>query len=142
VLVDVLTDNRNKAVAEVRNIFNKKGGTLGEAGSVSWMFERKGEIRAQAGSMTEDQLLEALLDADVDNITLEEGTFYIHCPIKSLELVRQAVANAGLKVESAEIEWLPKNPVEMGEVEQQKVMEFLEAVEDLDDVQNVYTNLG
>lgn len=141
VLVDVLTDNKNKAVAEVRTAFNRNGGTLGEAGSVSWMFERKGEIRAQ-GNVSEDELLEKLLDYDVENISLEDGVFYIHCPVKMLDQVRQVVVNAGLKVVSAEIEWLPKTPTELGEAEQQEVMKFLEAVQDLDDVQNVYTNLG
>lgn len=141
IIVEVLTDNRNKAVAEVRHIFTKKGGVLGETNSVSWMFDRVGEVRAKA-SISEDELLEKLLDYDVSNITLDDGVFTIHCPVKSLEKVRQAVVDAGLPVESAEIEWIAKNPVELSETEQQHVLEFLEAVQDLDDVQNVYTNLG
>jgi YebC/PmpR family DNA-binding regulatory protein len=142
VLVDVLTDNKNKAVAELRHAFSKNGGTLAEAGAVSWMFEKKGEIRAEAGTMSEEQLLEKLLDYDVDNITLDEGIFTIHCSPKALEEVRAAVADLGLKIESAEFEWRPKNPITLDEEQTEKVFEFLSAIEDLDDVQNCYTNLA
>ncbi len=142
VLVEVLTDNKNKAVAELRTAFSKNGGILGEAGAVSWMFEKKGEIRAAAGSMTEDELMEKLLDYEVDNITLEEGVFTIHCQPKALDIVRQATANLGLKIESAELEWLPKNPMTLSEDQSEKVFNFLEAIEELDDVQNSYTNLA
>lgn len=142
VLVQVLTDNKNKAVAELRHAFTKHGGSLADVGSVSWMFEKKGEIRAAANSFTEDQLLEQLLDYDIDNITVEEGTVYVHCPIKALESVRQAVANLGLKVSNAELEWLAKNPVSLAPEQTQRVFEFLEAIEDLEDVQNVYTTLA
>ena len=100
VIVEVLTDNRNKAIAEVRQVFTKKSGTIGESGTVAWMFDRVGEVRAKA-TVSEDELLEKLLDYDVSNITLDDGTFTIHCPVKSLEKVRQAVVDAGLPVESA-----------------------------------------
>jgi YebC/PmpR family DNA-binding regulatory protein len=142
VLVDVLTDNKNKAVAELRHAFSKNGGTLAEAGAVSWMFEKKGEIRAPSGTMTEEDLLEKLLDYDVDNISLDEGVFTIHCQPKALDEVRQAVANLGLKIESAELEWRPKTPVDLTDEQSEKVFEFLGTIEDLDDVQNCYTNLA
>jgi YebC/PmpR family DNA-binding regulatory protein len=142
VLVDVLTDNKNKAVAELRHAFSKNGGTLAEVGAVSWMFEKKGEVRAEAGAIGEEELLEKLIEYDIDNISLDEGVFTIHCPVAELETVRQAIEDMGLKVESAELEWRPKTPIDLGEEETEKVFEFLGAIEDLDDVQNCYTNLS
>lgn len=141
ILVEVLTDNRNKAIAELRHAFNKNGGTIGETNSVAWMFERVGEIRAKDG-MTEDELLEKLLDYDIKNITLDDGVFTIHTEPKMLEQVRQAVVNLGLKVESTELEWIARMPIELDEQKQNEVIAFLEAIEELDDVQNVYTNMA
>ncbi len=141
ILIDVLTDNRNKAIAELRHAFNKNGGILGESNSVAWMFERVGEIQAKDG-MTEDELLEKLLDYDIKNITLDNGIFTIHTEPKMLEQVRQAVVNLGLKVDSAELEWLAKAPTELDEQKQNEVIQFLEAIEELEDVQNVYTNMA
>jgi YebC/PmpR family DNA-binding regulatory protein len=129
ILVDVLTDNKNKAVAELRHAFSKNGGTLAEVGAVSWMFEKKGEVRAEAGTVTEEEILEKLIEYEVDNISLDEGVFTIHCPVTELETVRQAIEDMGLKVD-------------LGEEETEKVFEFLGAIEDLDDVQNCYTNLS
>lgn len=141
IIVDALTDNRNKAVAELRHAFTKNGGVLGDSGSVAWMFERVGEVRA-TGTLSEDELLEKLLDYDITNLTLDDTIFTIHCPVKALDKVRQAVVDAGLKVESAEIEWIAKNPVELTDEQQQQVLTFLEVIQDLDDVQNVYTNIA
>lgn len=141
-LVDVLTDNKNKAVAELRHAFSKNGGTLAEAGAVSWMFEKKGVVKAQAGSMTEDGLLEKLLDHDVDDVVVDDGTAFIQCPPKALDEIRQSVSALGLKVESAELEWVPKNTMSLEGEAAQKAEDFLEALDDLDDVQNVYNNLG
>lgn len=142
ILVDVLTENRNKAVAELRHAFSKNGGTLGEAGTVAWMFEKKGVIKANAGNMSEEDLLEKLLDHPVDDVVVDEGTAYVQCPVKSLDEIRQSVAALGLKVESAEIEWVPKNTMSLESDQAQKAYEFMEAIEDLDDVQNVYSNLA
>ncbi len=148
VLVEVLTDNRNKAVAELRTAFTRNGGTLGESNSVAWMFERVGEIQATLRHtqgdrvMSEDELLEKLLDYDIKNITTDDGIATIHTEPKILDQVRQAVINLGLKVESSELEWIAKNPVELDEAKQNQVIEFLEAIEDLDDTQNVYTTMA
>jgi transcriptional/translational regulatory protein YebC/TACO1 len=106
------------------------------------MFEKKGEVRAEAGAIGEEELLEKLIEYDIDNISLDEGVFTIHCPVAELETVRQAIEDMGLKVESAELEWRPKTPIDLGEEETEKVFEFLGAIEDLDDVQNCYTNLS
>ncbi len=143
VLVETLSDNKNRTVAELRHIFSKKGGNLSESGSVAWMFENLGVIHV-SGNTTEDQLLETLIDYDVDSISKDEDhLFTISCDPKELDKVKHALENLGLKIEAANLEWLPKetnkNTLEGAQAE--KAYGFLEALDDLDDVQNVYTNL-
>lgn len=142
VLVEILTDNKNRSVADLRHAFSSKGGNLAENGSVSWMFEKMGVIKAKAANLTEDQLLEKLLDYDISDISLDEGLFYITCNIKSIEAVKQALTDAGIIIESAELEWVPKNTMSLSDAESEKAYDFLNHIEDLDDVQNVYTNLA
>src|SRR5579885_1995968 len=98
IMVDVLTENKNKAVAELRHAFTKNGGTLAESGAVNWMFERKGVVEAQAGSMSEEDLLEKLLDHDVDDVVVTDGIAYVQCPPKALDEVRGSLSALGLKV--------------------------------------------
>lgn len=140
VLVDVLTENKNKAVAELRFSFSKSGGTLAEIGSVNWMFEKKGALEAKT-DLTEEQLLEKLIEYDVDDITVADGICYIACAPKALEQIRTALTNQGISVTEAELEWMAKNPVTLSEEEAQKVYTFLSIIEDLDDVQHVYSTL-
>lgn len=142
VIVDALTDNKKRTVADVRHIFTKYGGNLGETNSVGWMFEHKGVIRA-TGAISEDELIEKLLDYGVDNIEHHEMVFTIHCAIPDLEKVKEAVGLVNMKIESANLEYVPKTHVEITDSEQEeKVVKFLEALDDLDDVQSVYSNLG
>lgn len=141
VVLDTLTDNKNRTVAELRHIFTGKGGNLGETGSVGWMFEKMGVITAQ-GATTQDTLLEKLIEYDIKDVT-DESTFYtIQCEPKSLEAVKQAITTMGLKVEKAEVEWVPKTTMSLPGEQAEKAYEFLSSLEDLDDVQNVYTNLS
>jgi YebC/PmpR family DNA-binding regulatory protein len=142
VLVEVLTENKNKAVADLRHAFIRNNGRLAEAGSVSWMFEKKGTVAAKANGHTEDELLEKLLDYEVDEIVLNNDTFHIQCSPRMLETVKKTVADLGMKPEDAEIEWVAKTPAELSESQAAAVYEFLELLEDLEDVQNVYSNLG
>lgn len=141
VLIETLSDNKNRTVAELRHLCSSKGGTLGESGSVAWMFERMGVVRA-SGNTTEDELMELLLDYDVQNITVDDSLAVIYCDPKSLDVVRKAVADHGLKVESAEIEWVAKNTIELSGELKDKAYEFLSAIQDHDDVKNVFANLG
>jgi len=141
VLVDVLTDNKNRAVAEMRHIFSKKGGSLGETGCVAWMFETLGVVRVK-GNTSEDQLLEQLLDFDIKDIYQADDLFVIQCDPKSVDEVKKAVEKLGLTVEDAEIEKVPKNTLTLSGEESQKAIDFLTALDELDDVQNIYTNLG
>lgn len=142
VIVDVLTDNKNKAIAEMRHVFNRNGGRLADAGSVSWMFDKVGVIEAVDNGMSEEALLEQLLDYDIKDIEREDGVLTITCNQKALEEVKQAVQALGIKVKEAELEWEPKSSLELAEEQEQRAVEFLQALEELEDVQNVFTNLG
>jgi len=142
VIVDVLTDNKNRMVAEIRHLFSANGGSLGESGSVSWMFEKKGVIQANGPGKTEDDLLESLLDFDISTITSDADWFTIHCDPKSLDKVKQAVEQLGLRIESAQLEWVPTTQTALPENQAEKAYDFLSALDDHDDVQNVYTNLA
>ncbi len=143
VIVDVLTDNKNKAIAEIRHAFSRNGGRIAENGSVNWMFEKLGAIHAHNTGFTEDQLLEALLDFDIKDIKVDSELITITTEIKDLDAVKHAVQNLGIKVDEAELEWVAKTSTEVPEGElEEKAVAFLQALEDLEDVQNVYTNMA
>lgn len=142
VMVDTLSDNKNRTVAELRHLFTANGGTLGETGSVSWMFDRLGVIRTTDVAISEDELLELLLDYDVKDIATEDGIFTITCDAKSLEKIRQAITQkSNLKIDTAELEWIPNNTVKVSGENLEKAYDFLNELEEYDDTQNVYTNL-
>jgi YebC/PmpR family DNA-binding regulatory protein len=142
VIVDTLSDNKNRTVADLRRIFSANGGNLAEAGAVNWLFEHLGVVRGSSDTLTEDELLEALLDFDIKDIR-NDGTFFsVFCDPKSLDQVKQAVKQLGLNVESAEFEWVPKNTVQLTNDQSEKALAFLSALHDHDDVQNVYANLA
>lgn len=141
-LVEVLTDNKNRAVAELRHVFSKQGGNLAESGAVNWMFEHKGVIKATSDTFTEDELFEKLIDFDIDDITKDENLFIIKCEMSALNEIKEAVKKNGLTVEHAEIEWVAKDPLDLDDEKGEKAMTFLDALDELDDIQNIYTNLG
>lgn len=140
VIVECLTDNKNRTVADLRKNFSKHGGTLGESGSVSWMFEQKGVLKGET-EKSEDELLELLMDFEVDTLEKKDGHFYITCEIKALENVKSVLKNKDIKIDSSEIEWVAKSSTEINDDQVQKVIDFLELIEDLDDVQSVYSSL-
>lgn len=142
VIMETLTDNKNRMISELRHLFSSKGGSLAESGAVSWMFEKQGVIRSPAKSMSEDELLEKLLDYDVADIKQDEGVFSIYCDPKSIEQVKKALTESGMHVESAELEWVPKNTMSLPQDQSDKAYEFLTALDDQDDIQNIYTNLA
>jgi YebC/PmpR family DNA-binding regulatory protein len=141
VMVDAITDNKNRTIAEFRRLFSENGGTLGDSGTVNWMFDRLGAVNA-TGTISEDALLERLIEYDIKDIQIDETSYAIYCDIKSLESVKEAVEKAGLKIESAGIEWVAKNNKELQEAQAEKVVAFLSEVQDHEDVKNVYTNLA
>ncbi len=139
-LVEVATDNKNRTVAEVRHFFSKNGGTMGETGSVAWMFDRKGVITLPAEGKKEDDLMEIVLEAGADDLSTEEDFFEVQTAVESFEPVRKALADKGFKIENASLQWIAKNTIEVKGEDAEKVMKLIEALEDLDDVQNVYSN--
>lgn len=141
VIVEALTDNKNRTVAELRRIFSSHGGNLGESGSVSWMFKQLGVIRA-TDSMTEDELLEQLLDFDVKDLQIDDNEYTITTDTKSVDKVKQKLQELGCKIESAQPELIATNTVALTQDKAQKAEEFLSLLDDLDDVQNIYSNLG
>jgi YebC/PmpR family DNA-binding regulatory protein len=141
VIVDTLTDNKNRTVSELRHLFSSKGGTLSEAGSVNWMFEKLGVIRAQGENISEEKLLEELLEYDINDIKNDQASFAVFCPLKSLDAIKHKLEELGMKIESAELEWVAKTTTTLPEDQASKAYEFLEALDDHEDIKNVYTNL-
>jgi YebC/PmpR family DNA-binding regulatory protein len=142
IIVDALTDNKNRTVANFRRMFSENNGSLGDTGTVSWMFKQCGVLRVPQNGLSEDDLLEKLLDFDVHDISLQDGTFSIICDAKSLDAVKKALEAEKLKVESAELEWVAKDKMELSEADSESVINLLTALDDHDDVQHVYTNLA
>jgi YebC/PmpR family DNA-binding regulatory protein len=145
IIIETLSDNKNRTVADLRHLFSSKGGNLAESGSVNWMFEKMGVLRGTT-KLSEDQLLELLLEYPVSDIKIEtnNGTnnYSIFCDPKSVDAVKTALKNAQVQVESPEFEWIPKNSMELDDEQADQVISFLSAVQDMDDVQNVYANLA
>ncbi|MGV1005253.1 MAG: YebC/PmpR family DNA-binding transcriptional regulator [Candidatus Nanopelagicales bacterium] len=141
VLVECLTDNRNRAATEVRVAMTRNGGNMADPGSVSYLFNRKGVIIvAKTGTITEDDILMAVLDAGAEEVNDLGESFEIVTEATDLVPVRKALQEAGLDYESAEAEFLPSMEVALDEVGAAKVMRLVDALEDSDDVQNVFTN--
>lgn len=141
VIVDTLTDNKNRTVSELRHLFSVKGGSLAEAGAVQWMFEKLGVIRIQGETISEEKLIDELLDFDIIDLKTDGDLTTVYCPMKALDAVKQKIEQMGLKVESAELEWVAKTTTSLPEDQAAKAYEFLEALDDHEDIRNVYTNL-
>lgn len=140
ILVEVATDNKNRTVAEVRHIFSKIGGSMGEAGSVAWMFERKGIISVKRNNKTEDDVMEIVLDAGADDMQTEEEIFEVTTSLESFETVRKTLLDKSLEIENASLEWIAKNTLAVAGEDAEKVVKLIETLEDNDDVQNVFSN--
>jgi len=140
ILVEVVTDNKKRTVAEVRHIFSKGGGNMGEAGSVAWMFDKKGVITLPKQGKTEDEMMEIVLDAGADDLQTEEDIFIVQTSLESFEPVRKTLLDKKLTIENASLQWVAKNNISVGGEDAEKVMKLIELLEDNDDVQNVYTN--
>jgi len=143
IMVTVLTDNRNRTVADVRSTFQRHGGSLGESGCVSWMFARKGVIVVEAGApaaVDEDRLMEVALEAGADDVQEHGDSFEVTTSPESFEKVREALEKLGAKVASAEVALVPQNTVPVRGAEAQQCLRLLEALEDHDDVQSVAAN--
>jgi YebC/PmpR family DNA-binding regulatory protein len=140
VLVESLTDNKNRTVADIRHIFSRSGGSLGEAGCVAWMFEKKGLFLFEKTGVNEDLLMEVALDAGAEDIRDEEDTFEVTTSQADFERVKKALDKGQLPYVLAEITMVPKSTVKLEGKEAEQMLRLMEAIEDSDDVQKVYSN--
>lgn len=140
-LVECTTDNKNRTVAEVRSYFTKKGGNLGENGSVSWMFEKKGIIRVDASSISEEELFEKIIEAGADDMHKEDDMFVITTSFEGFHEVNEALKKDSIAIAEAGFEQISQNTVKVDDEDKaKKVLGLLELLEDSDDVQNVWAN--
>jgi YebC/PmpR family DNA-binding regulatory protein len=141
VLVEALTDNRNRTASEVRHAFTKHGGNLGTTGAVAWQFERRGVILVAAGGADEDELVLIAADAGADDVALDGSSFVVTCTPESASAVRRALEDGGFAIDSFELAMVPKTTVAVrDESTARKVMHLVEGLEDTEDVQDVYAN--
>ncbi len=140
VLVEVLTDNRNRTASEVRKIFERSGGKMGSAGCVGYLFERKGVFSVDVNTTNEDTLMSIALDAGADDLKRAGSTFDITCDPAAFNQVQEALKKHGLNPLVAEISQVPKVPVDVDAETGKKVVRLMEALDDQDDTQNVYSN--
>lgn len=139
--MQVVTDNRNRTVSEIRRILSRAGGSLGESGSVAWLFDNKGYILISLEGRDPDKVFELALDAGAEDVQFSDGTAEIYTAPEDLQTVRQAFEDARYKIESAELSMIPKTVVSLDPAETLKVMNLIETLEDHEDVVKVYSNL-
>jgi len=139
-LCEALTDNRNRTAPEVNKIFERNGGNIGAPGCVQWMFSSKGQVTVPADAADEDTIAEIALDAGADDYQLSEDVWEITCEPAAYEPLREALKTAGIEPQSAELSMVPSSTVTVDANNGRKVLNLMEALEDQDDVQNVYSN--
>ncbi|MGV3719711.1 MAG: YebC/PmpR family DNA-binding transcriptional regulator [Actinomycetota bacterium] len=141
VLVECTTDNRNRTVAELRNIFSKCGGNLGESGCVGWLFNSRGLVSIPAKGRTEDEVMEAAIEAGADDVSTEEETFDVYTAPDQFAAVRDALEAGGFPIASSQVTMIPTTTVQITETKvAQQMLKMMDQLEDHDDVSNVYAN--
>jgi YebC/PmpR family DNA-binding regulatory protein len=140
IMIEILTDNKNRTAPEIRKMFEKSGGNLGEPGCVSWMFQKKGMITVNADDIEEDRLMTFVLDAGGEDLQIVGDEYQITCDTKDLNNIKNALQKEGINLASAEISMIPTSFIELNETTGRKVISLAEALENHDDVQNVYAN--
>lgn len=140
IMVDALSDNRNRTTGEIRNIFSKRGGNMAGQGAVSWIFERKGYIVIEKVAVSEDKLMSIVLEAGAEDLKQEETTFAITTQPQDFEKVKKAIEDNSIRIEAAEITNVPKSTVRLEGEQAKRVLELVNELEEHDDVQNVYAN--
>ncbi|MEZ5424744.1 MAG: YebC/PmpR family DNA-binding transcriptional regulator [Pyrinomonadaceae bacterium] len=139
-LIETMTDNRNRTVAELRHLFSKNGGNLGESGSVAWMFDRKGYIVVDKKKRSEEELFEIAIEAGAEDVKEDGENFEIFTSQEDFETVHEAVKAAGIEPEVAEVSMIPQNYIKLEGNDAKQMLKLYDAVDDHDDVQNVYSN--
>lgn len=140
IMVDTLTDNKNRTLPEIRHIFGKYNGNLGTSNSVAWIFSKKGLIQVPFNSTTEDKLLELLLESDVEDIQFEDEFFSITMPPNQLEKAKEILIKNSIPISHSEMSMVPQNTKKLVGREAESMLKLMDALEDQDDVQNVYSN--
>ena len=141
-IVQALTDNRNRTVADVRRVLNRMGGALGESGSVSWLFEQKGYLAVDQDGADPDEIALVAIDAGADDVVASGDIVEVYTLLEDFKAVRQALEDAGYTISNADVAMVPKTMVELPPAETMQAMRVIEALEELDDVTNVYSNLS
>jgi YebC/PmpR family DNA-binding regulatory protein len=139
-LIESMTDNRNRTVAEIRHIFSKNGGNLGESGSVGWLFEKKGYIVVEKAAKSEDELFELAIEAGADDLRSDDDNFEILTAPDAFDSVLTAVKDAGIEPQAAEVGMIPQNYIKLEGADARQMLKLMEALEDHDDVQKVSAN--
>lgn len=139
-LIETMTDNRNRTVAELRHLLSKNGGNLGESGSVAWLFDRKGYIVVDKNAKSEEELFEIAIEAGAEDMKTDEGNFEIFTSQEDFETVSEAVKSAGITPEVAEISMIPQTHIRLEGTDAKQMLKLYEAIDDHDDVQNLYAN--
>lgn len=140
VMVETMTDNRNRTVAELRHLFSKNGGNLGEAGSVAWIFDKKGLFVIPKSAKAEDELLEIVLEAGADDLKDEGEVFEVITAPENFESVSEALKSAGVEAQVAEVTMIPQNSIRLEGADAKSMLKLYDAIDDHDDVQKVYAN--
>jgi YebC/PmpR family DNA-binding regulatory protein len=140
VMVEAMTDNRNRTVAEIRHIFSKNGGNMGESGSVGWMFDKKGYIVVDKAAKSEDELFEIVIEAGADDMQDDGDVFEIITTPENFDAVHEAIKKAGVTPQAAEISMIPQNYIHLEGPDASQMLKLYDALEDNDDVQKVYAN--
>jgi len=140
-LVQVLTDNRNRTVAAIRRVLTRQGGTLADAGAVAWQFDRKGYIAIAPDGVDEDTIFEIAVEAGAEDVVFGGDLIEVYAELDTFQAVRQALEDAGIHFETAELAMIPKTTMQLAERETLQVMGIIDALEELDDIQQVYSNL-
>ncbi len=139
-LIETLTDNKNRTVADLRHILSKHNGNLGESGSVAWIFEKKGVITIKGEGLSEDDVMMAVLDAGAEDIKADGENFEVLTAPEDFDAVKRAVEEAGFPIESAEVTMYPKSTVKLEGKHAEQMLKLMDALDEHDDVQNVYSN--
>ena len=140
-LMETLTDNRNRTVSQIRTILTKRGGNMAEGGAVAWQFDQKGVILVELGKQDPDEVSLMAIDLGADDVVTYDGELEVITAVENLQAVREGLMKAKLSVKSAELSRLPKVPMTLSEADTEQVLGVIEALEDLDDVQRVFSNL-
>lgn len=140
-LLHVVTDNRNRTIADIRKVFNRQGGSLGESGSVMWQFDRKGRIVLKLDGSEPDKLALLAIDAGAEDFEIDDDLLSIYTSPADLEAVKEYIESDGVEIDDAELTMVPKTTIELDQDQALKTLRLMETLEDLDDVQQVYSNL-